>query len=49
MKFQKIEKRKFTVLTPKGQKLKKFQKIGFFQEFLFFQLESEFYMFLAFF
>ena len=51
MKFQRIEKRKFTVLTPKGppfgKKFKKFQKIVFFQRFLFFQLKSEFYMFLA--
>ena len=35
--------------SPFGKKSKKFQKIVFFQKFLFFELVSEFYMFLAFF
>ena len=42
MKFQKIEKRKFTVLTPKGppfgKKSKKFEKLFFFKFFYFFNL-----------
>ena len=53
MELQKIEKRKFTVLTPKVppfEKIKrKIQKIVFIQTFLFYQLVSEFYKFLAFF
>ena len=53
MKFQKIEKRKVVALKPKGtpfgKKSKKIQKTGFFSKILIIQLESEFYLSLAFF
>ena len=53
MKFQKIEKTKFTVLKPKGppfgKNLKNSKKLCFFQKFILLQLESEFFVFLAFF